>query len=188
MTLETLVAAYGYPAVFIGAILEGETVLLIAAVLVQKGLMDFKILLVVSAMGAFAGDQFFFLLGRLKGKDLFRRHPGWRQKIDRAVVLLDRRREVVTLLYRFIYGMRAVIPFLLGSGHCSVPRFALLSSLSAVAWALVIATGGYFLGEAFQQMLDQGRFLQKGIFVVAVLFAMAVMGLQWVIRRNGPRR
>jgi membrane protein DedA with SNARE-associated domain len=150
--------------------------------------MDFKTLLVVSAMGAFAGDQFFFHLGRLKGKDLFRPYPSWRQKIDKAVVLLDRRREVVTLSYRFIYGMRAVIPFLLGSGHCSVPRFALLSFISAIAWAVVIATGAFFLGEAFQTILDRNRSFQKGIFVVAVLFAMAVMALRWVIRRNGPRR
>ena len=42
MTLETFVAQYGYPAVFIGAILEGETVLLIAAVLVQQGQLDLR--------------------------------------------------------------------------------------------------------------------------------------------------
>ena len=182
--LETLVAHYGYAAIFVGAVIEGETVLLVAAVLVQQGLMDFKYMLLVSAMGAFTGDQFFFVLGRRKGADLFRRHPAWRRKMDKAERLLKRYRGVVTLFYRFIYGMRAVIPFLLGSGRCRVRDFALLSAISALAWAALIGTGGYFLGATFAQLIHQGRSLQMGGMLGIVLLVIIFVGIRWRQRRS----
>jgi membrane protein DedA with SNARE-associated domain len=162
VTLETLVAQYGYPAIFIGALVEGETVLLIAAVLVQQGLMDLKYVLLASAAGAFVGDQFFFHLERFKGSDCFRHKVAWQRKMKQAIHLLERRRGAVVLCYRFIYGMRAVIPFLLGAGRCRGRTFALLSAGSAIVWALVIATGGYYFGELFERLIRQGQALQKG--------------------------
>jgi len=185
MTLETLVAQYGYPALFIGAVLEGESVLLMAALLVQQGLMDPKGMVLASAMGAFVGDQFFFHLGRCKGPGLFRHKPTWQQKMNRAVAMLDRRRGVVVLSYRFIYGMRAVIPFLLGSGRCRAGTFCLLSFLSAIAWAALIGTGGYLLGEAFQRVLDRGRYLQVGVLTLGALIVISVM--IWHRRRQRKR-
>lgn len=110
-TLEMLLGRFGYTAIFIGAILEGETVLLLAAVFVQQGVLDFKGMLLASSLGAFVGDQLFFHLGRCKGTGLFRRYPAWQSKLDRAGRILERRRGTVVLGYRFIYGMRSVIPF-----------------------------------------------------------------------------
>jgi membrane protein DedA with SNARE-associated domain len=186
MTLETFVAQYGYPAVFIGAILEGETVLLIAAVLVQQGLMEFKGVVAVSAMGAFVGDQFFFLLGRCKGAAFVSRRPAWRKKFEKATALLDRRREMVVLFYRFVYGLRAIIPFLLGSGRCTVGKFALLSALSALAWAGLIGSGGLFLGETLRPIIDRGGSVQRLLIALASLIVAIIAALRWW-RQRFPR-
>ena len=184
MTVESLISQYGYTAIFIGAVLEGETVLLIAAVLVQQGLLDFKGVLLASAAGAFAGDQFFFQLGRLKGACLFRHRAAWQRKLDRAGRWLNHRHGVVILFYRFIYGMRAVIPFLLGAGRCRVGTFTLLSSASAMAWATVIGTGGYFFGEIFQRLILEGQEIQKNALLGVALLASLVIGRRWWAHRR----
>ena len=184
MTVETLIAQYGYAAIFIGAVLEGETVLLIAAVLVQQGLLDFKWVLLASAAGAFAGDQFFFQLGRLRGACLFRHRAAWQHKLDRAGRWLNHRHGIVILLYRFIYGMRAVIPFLLGAGRCRVGTFTLLSAASAMAWATVIGTGGYFFGELFQRLILEGQSIQKNALLGVALLASLVIGRRWRAHRR----
>ncbi len=184
MTVESLIAQYGYTAIFIGALLEGETVLLIAAVLVQQGLLDFKWVLLASAAGAFAGDQFFFQLGRLKGACLFRHRAAWQHKLDRAGRWLNLRHGIVILLYRFIYGMRAVIPFLLGAGRCRVGTFTLLSAASAMAWATVIGTGGYFFGEIFQRLILEGQSIQKNGLLGVALLASLVIGMRWRAHRR----
>jgi membrane protein DedA with SNARE-associated domain len=184
MTVESLIAQYGYTAIFIGALLEGETVLLIAAVLVQQGLLDFKWVLLASAAGAFAGDQFFFQLGRLKGACLFRHRAAWQHKLDRAGRWLNLRHGIVILLYRFIYGMRAVIPFLLGAGRCRMGTFTLLSAASAMAWATIIGTGGYFFGEIFQRLILEGQSIQKNGLLGVALLASLVIGMRWRAHRR----
>ena len=185
MTLETLVAEYGYLAVFIGAIVEGETVLLIAAVLVQQGFMDFSYVLSASAAAAFIGDQFFFHLGRLKGPDCFRHQAAWQSRMQKAIHLLDRKRGIVVFFYRFIYGMRAVIPFLLGAGRCRGLTFALLSAASAIAWALVFATGGYYFGSIFQSLIRKSQFFQKGGLAGGVCLVAIVCVWRWWKNRQG---
>ena len=87
MTPTDLIAQFGWVAVFIGALLEGETVVLIAAVMVQQGLLDFKCVLPAAVLGAFAGDQFFFHLGRHHGSRLFSRDPVWQRSVKLAIAL-----------------------------------------------------------------------------------------------------
>jgi membrane protein DedA with SNARE-associated domain len=187
MTLAGLIAHYGWAAVFIGALLEGETVVLMAAVLVQHGMLDFRSVLLSAAMGAFAGDQFFFHLGRHHGSRLFTNHPAWQHRLDRAVALLERRRKWVILFYRFIYGMRAVIPFLLGSGIGGVWWFTALSAFSAAIWAVVMGVGGYWFGDLFQHFLRQSRHIQQGILCGGILLLMVIAGFRWWRRRSSDK-
>lgn len=184
MPMALWVVHYGWAVVFIGALLEGETVVLLAAVLAQQGLLDFHQMLLAAALGAFAGDQFFFHLGRLKGTGLVQRHATWPPKAAKALALLKRCRGWVILFYRFIYGMRAVIPFLLGTGICRARMFTALSALSAIIWALVVGAGGYWFGEAFQVLLRQGRQLQQAGFLSLVILTAFLFGLRWWKRRS----
>jgi len=183
LTPTELIARFGWAAVFVGALLEGETVVLMAAVLVQQGMLDFKSVLLSAAIGAFAGDQFFFHLGRRHGSRLLTDHPVWQRRVSRALALLERRRKWVILFYRFIYGMRAVIPFLLGSGNCGVGLFTALSGFSAVVWAVIMGAGGCWFGDLFQQFLRQNRHIQQGILCVLVLLAVLFGGVRWWKRR-----
>jgi membrane protein DedA with SNARE-associated domain len=185
MTPASLVAQFGGVAVFIGALLEGETVVLLAAILVQQGLLDFKSVLPAAALGAFAGDQFFFHLGKHHGHRLLSKHPVWRRRVMRAVALLERRRKAVILFYRFFYGMRAVIPFLLGSGSCGTWFFTLLSGISAVVWAVILGAGGYWFGDLLQRLLRQGRHIQQGVLGTVILLIILIAGIRWWKRRSG---
>ncbi len=179
-----VIAQFGWVAVFIGALLEGETVVLIAAVMVQQGVLDFKSVLPAAVLGAFAGDQFFFHLGRHHGSRLFSRYPVWQRSVKRAIALLERRRRWVILFYRFLYGMRAVIPFLLGSGNCGVGLFTVLSALSAVVWAAVLGVGGYWCGDLFQHWLRQGRHIQQGVLGAVIILILVIAGFRWWKRKR----
>ena len=67
MSLESLVASYGYAALFLGTLLEGETVLILAGIMAHLGLMKLPLVMLVALLGSFLGDQFYFFLGRKKG-------------------------------------------------------------------------------------------------------------------------
>src|SRR5512141_2386306 len=60
MDIAALIAQYGYTAVFLGALFEGESVLLLAGYAAHRGYLDFSVLAGVAAIGAMTSDQFFF--------------------------------------------------------------------------------------------------------------------------------
>jgi membrane protein DedA with SNARE-associated domain len=177
MTFDSLIANYGYPAIFVGAVLEGETALLIAAVLVHQGLLDFQGVVLASGLGAFAGDQGFYHLGRRYGRTLFSRRPRWRRKIERASALLDRYPRTFMLGYRFLYGFRAAIPCLLGTGRCRPILFTVLSGLSAALWSVAITAGGYYGRRIFGDFVQAGLAAQKWLLLTAgVVVAVVLIG------------
>lgn len=181
MTFESFIATYGYPAVFLGAVLEGETVLLLAAVLVHQGLLDFSSVVLASGLGAFTGDQCFYHFGRLHGHSLFTRRPHARRRLERAAALLGRHPRIAILGYRFLYGLRAVIPYLLGTGRCRPLVFTLLSGLSAAVWSIVITGGGVYGGRVFSDLVQQGLAAQKWLFLglgIVVLLVVVVRQLR----------
>lgn len=187
MTYENLIVTYGYPAIFLGAVLEGETVLLISAVLVHKGLLDFQGVLLAASMGAFTGDQFFYRLGRRQSPGGGQQQTRWQLKIERATALLDRHPRAAILGYRFCYGLRAVIPYLLGAGTCRPGLFTLLSGISAVVWSVVFTTGGYCGGRLFSEAIQIVLASQKWLLLaVGIAIVPVLIGRGLRLRKKQP--
>jgi membrane protein DedA with SNARE-associated domain len=65
--VAALVQDYGYYAVFVGALLEGETVLAMAGYAAFEGYLKLERVILIAAIGGFLGDQFFFYLGGCAG-------------------------------------------------------------------------------------------------------------------------
>jgi membrane protein DedA with SNARE-associated domain len=78
--LGALIQQYGYMAVFVGSVLEGETLLLLAGLAAHRGYLRLEWIIVVAAAGAFLGDQICFLGGRLFGRPMLARWPRWRRR------------------------------------------------------------------------------------------------------------
>ena len=75
--IESFIRNYGYGALFLGTILEGETFLILAGLMAHMGLMKLPLVILVALLGSFLGDQFYFFLGRRQGAALLDRHPVW---------------------------------------------------------------------------------------------------------------
>ena len=76
--ISAFVISYGYLAVFLGTLLEGETILLSAGFAANRGLLYWPLVVAVAFAGATLGDQIAFLLGRWQGASLIARFPRWR--------------------------------------------------------------------------------------------------------------
>lgn len=75
MDIAALIQQYGYLAVAVGCLLEGETVLLLAGFAAHRGYLAWPAVLAVAALAGFAGDMIFFLLGRRHGPRMLARWP-----------------------------------------------------------------------------------------------------------------
>lgn len=153
MDVAALIAQYGYAAVFLGALLEGETVLLLAGYAAHRGYLDFAVLTGVAAMGAMTGDQFFFWLGRHHGQTLLRRRPAWRGRAGRALALIRRYPAGIILAMRFMWGLRIALPVAVGLSGVTRWRFFWLNLASAALWAPLVGGVGYLFGALLSNRL-----------------------------------
>ena len=151
--LPGLIDAYGYLAVLVGAFLEGETVLALAGLAASRGYLDFYTVVVVALIAGFAGDQFYFFLGRTRGTTLLARFPHLRERAHRFDTLLARFHAPLIVAIRFMYGFRIVGPILLGMGRCAHWKFIVFNFIGAAMWAPLIAGLGFLFGEVLESAL-----------------------------------
>ena len=178
--VSSLVVSYGYLAIFVGTLLEGETILLAAGFAMHRGMLDWRLVLIVAILGATIGDQCAFLLGRWKGTELIARFPALERNVDRVKSLMERYHALFILIVRFLYGLRIAGPLVLGSGSLPLIRFALLNLVGAVLWASIVLGAGYSFGLAVEAMLADVKRYEE-----IVLIGILIVGLlYWIWRRT----
>ena len=106
MDLASVIQQYGYIAVFVGSVLEGETLLVLAGLAARRGYLSLPWVVVVAVTGAFIGDQICFLVGRRLGPKVLARWSRLRPSIARADALLTRYGAFIVISLRFTYGLR----------------------------------------------------------------------------------
>jgi membrane protein DedA with SNARE-associated domain len=168
-----------YLAILVWTFLEGETIVLLTAAALSGGIINLNIwiVLLVSFLGSFSGDQLWFAVGRRYGAGLLARWPSLEDKTAGVFRLLDRHNDLFILTFRFIYGLRNISPFAIGMTHVSRKRFLALNALAAATWANAFVWGGYFLGRALEKYLGQASQAALGILVLAMLVG-------WVAKRS----
>jgi len=177
--LQALLENYGYIVVFLGALLEGETVLIMAGFAAHRGLLELPWVIALAAAGGFLGDQIFFALGRYRGREMLARLPSVQRQAARVEALIQRHSTWLIVGVRFMYGLRVAGPVLIGMSHVSHVKFIVLNLIGAVVWAIVVAGLGYVFGQAVELMLQDAR-----RYELALLIAIAAAGaVVWAIRR-----
>lgn len=178
--MQQFLETYGYIALLIGTLLEGETILALAGYAAFQGWMSFPVVVGIAAIGGFLGDQFFFFLGRHYGDRLLARFPGLAAKAPRVKKLLRRWDAPLVILIRFMYGLRIAGPIVIGSCGIGRWRLAFFNLIGALIWAPLVAGVGYVAGHAVQEILQDIRRVQVAL-VIALACGLVVV---WLIRRR----
>ena len=174
-TFESLIREYGYWIVFGGALLEGETVTALSGYAAHRGLLLLPFVLLAAFLGATIGDQFWFQLGRYKGRSIFDSRPQWKAGVERVEGWFERWDVGVLLVFRFIYGMRSLVAVVFGAGTISAWRFTIFNAIGAAIWVVAIAGGGYLLGSAMQAFLGDMKVYEEWGFGVVVLIGLILL-------------
>jgi len=165
----------------VGAFLEGETVLAMAGYACFEGYLRLERVIVIAAFAGFLGDEFFFFLGRLRGRQLLARFPGLAARAERFDTLLSRYHAPLIVMIRFMYGFRVAGPILLGMGRVPTWKFVAYNFLGACLWAPLVAIAGYIFGHAIQLLIKDSERFQMAIFAV---IAIVGIGLWWYHRKD----
>ncbi len=173
MDINGLIAQYGYLAVIIGSIAEGETITLLGGVAAHQGLLKLPWVIAAAAFGGMLGDQLLFFIGRYFGQSILARFPRYQDKIEQAQALIRRRPYLFVIGCRFMYGFRIVGPVIIGASRLSPGIFIVLNIIGAIVWASLFVTLGYLGGEMIHPWLE---YLDHHVkYVVWVIIALVVV-------------
>ena len=178
--LPGLIDSYGYLAVFVGAFLEGETILALAGLAAYRGYLDLFTVIAIALIAGFAGDQFFFFLGRIQGSRILLRFPDALARAHRFDAMLSRWHAPLIVCIRFMYGFRIIGPVLLGMGRVPAWKFLVYNFIGAAIWAPLIAGLGYLFGGILEALLhDMKRYEIWGFLAI---IAIGLIGM--LLRRR----
>ena len=181
--ISALVASYGYLAVFLGTLIEGETILLAAGFAAHRGLLDWRVVVALAFAGGSVGDLLAFLLGRWKGDAIIARFPSIARHAPRVLALLERHHIGLILSGRFLYGLRVAGPVVIGASGVPLARFIVLNTIGAALWATMMTCAGYYFGAALALVLVDVKRVEE-----AVLIGLLVAGTAFWRWRAARRR
>ncbi|WP_242608988.1 DedA family protein [Actinomadura formosensis] len=184
-----------YVVLFVVAVVDGffpvvpsESMVITAGVYAASGQPDPVPVVVLAALGAFAGDHVSFLVGRWSGGRLVRglragsrRHAvfGWARRA------MAERGGLILVVARYVPGGRTAVTATMGAVGYPVRWFSLFAAVAAVSWAVYGTVLGYVGGVAFEGDPLKGVVVGLGL---ALSVAVVVEGVRFVRRRRAGAR
>jgi undecaprenyl-diphosphatase len=171
-----------------GVPVPGETALIAAGVLAERGRLHIELVILLAAGAAILGDNIGYLIGRTGGRRLLER-PGFLEKHRHAVLakgepFFVKHGPAAVFLGRWTAGLRIAAAWLAGVNRMPWPVFLFWNALGGIAWATSVGLLAYYLGPT-----AEGLFKTVGIVgVVAAVLLVSVVVAWRILRRveGGP--
>jgi len=188
-----LLEAYGYVVIAVMVALEGmciplpgEATLIAAAVFAGRTHeFSFAGVLVAAIVGAIAGDNAGFWLGRCIGYRLLLRWGRYvgltESRLKLGQYLFQRHGSKVAFIGRFVGPLRTLAPFIAGANRMDWRRFAPFNAAGGTIWASMIVGAAFAFGRRAHEIIDRAGPL---LAVAAVLALVLAFGF---LRRNEAR-
>jgi len=180
-----LLATYGYWAIFIGCLLEGETILILGGMAAHQHVLKLLPVIGYASLAGMLGDQLLFWAGRYFGERLLPRLHKQQAAIDKVTSLIQHHPTVSIFSVRFLYGMRLVGPMVIGASKVSPLKFACINLVGAVVWATLFASAGYWAGEFLQRVLGD---LKPYRLPIALGVVALVVAVGWIRHFRAKRK
>jgi membrane protein DedA with SNARE-associated domain/membrane-associated phospholipid phosphatase len=168
---------------FVGLIAPGETAILVGGLVAGQGHISIVVLIALVWACAVGGDMASFFLGRKLGRQFLVRYGPkvsiTEERLERVEAFFARHGGKAIFLGRFIGLVRAIAPFLAGSSHLPLRRFAPYDIVGAGLWGTTYCLLGYAFWQSFDQLL---KYAGKGATALAVAI-VAVVAIVWLVRR-----
>ncbi|MGW1194688.1 DedA family protein [Streptomyces sp. NPDC002536] len=187
--LGIAVVLFAETGLLVGFFLPGDSLLFTAGLLCRPGAhsgphLDLVQVLAAAVVGALAGAQCGYVLGRRGGRTLLSRSRNKRlhEGVERAEELLGRYGHArAIVLARFVPVVRTVLNPLAGALGIAPRTFAVWQVAGGTVWTVGLVLGGYGLGSAIPNV---DRYLLPVVGVV-VLLSLLPVGIELL---RGRRR
>lgn len=167
----------------------GDFALVVGGMLAGIGVVHLPVLVVVCVASGALGFMTAYAAGRWIGPALL--HPDkyrWVPKdlLRRAEKSVLRHGRGIVLANRFMPGLRAGIGLAVGMSRVPPHSTAVLATISAAAWSLLLCSLGYVLGDNRDALAQALLYVKEASFVL--LGVLAALGVWYYVRGRHTQR
>ena len=167
---------------FFGFFLPGDSLLLTVGVLGAAGYVDLALVMPLSVLSAFAGDQLGYAIGRRSGETLANRYKFVYDNLQHASDFYSKHGGKAILLARFVPVVRTFAPVVAGGARMNYVRFTLSNIAGGTLWVLGLTLTGYVIGNHVPNTVT---YLDTLILVVIVSSPLVwVLAWLWGCRKE----
>jgi len=191
--LDSLLATYGYLAVFIfvgveslGVPVPGETMLVTAAIYAgTTGRLSILWVIVASSAGAIVGDNIGYAIGRTGGYRLLKRYGRYirldENRLRLGQYLFRKQGPKVVFFGRFVSVLRIFAAFLAGVNRMHWRLFLIFNAAGGIVWSTIYGVAAFLLGKQLLQLSARVD------FVLVIVGVAAIITVIVFLRRNEAR-
>lgn len=188
--IEHLLTTYGYWLMAFGALIEGETFLVAGGIAAHNGIFRLDGLILLALVGSTIHDVAFFLIGRFFGHEFIKRKPHLFAKVQGMLRTFEKYGVWLIIGLRFAYGLRTLIPMVLGMSPLSFRKFLFFDVIGGIIWSCTFILGGYFFGAVIDRILAALDIYSADLFYILLGGTLIILGIAyaiWKVRRTKRR-
>jgi membrane protein DedA with SNARE-associated domain len=163
------VDTYGYLAVFIGSLVEGEAFVIVASFMAYLGKMHLPLVMLVAFLGTWISDIVWFMIGRYSSNNIFEKWQWLNRLNNQSIQIIGKKPRTMSFFMRFMYGLRIIVPFTLGKTSISNTTFLVYNAFGVFLWVGVFSAIGYFLAGLTETIFGKMRHLEIIVPTVVVI-------------------
>jgi membrane protein DedA with SNARE-associated domain len=141
-------ATYGYIILAWYSFGGGMLGLIGAGMLSSMGKMDITTSIAIAIVANFVGDTVLFYLAQTNKKEVQKYLSKHKRKIAWTNLLMRRYGWMVVFLQKYIYGVKTLVPIVMGLTKFDFKKFTLLNLPASILWGLVVGLVSYYFSAA----------------------------------------
>lgn len=181
-TIIQIISDYRLVAVFLGAALFGETVIISSAFLAAKGVFSLASVFSLTFLGTIVSDSIWFYFGS-NIINFSRKSEKYKDYILKIEKITGNKTFLALLFIKFLYGTRILTIIYLSIKRISFIRFLIFNTLGTLIWLPVIIGIGWFAGKGLINLIPLFNRIEYILVTLVLLIVIVKMVTIWLTEK-----
>lgn len=185
--LLNLLSTWGYPFIFVAAIIEGPIVMLLGGALVSFAGFNPLLMLLVLVLADLVGDAGYYYAG-------YWGHSWVGRRVARMVGVTDKRHDQITeafhrhggkiLLFTKTQPIGGVALYMAGAVRMNFLGYMWYNFLGTVPKAALFEAAGYYFGKSYMHFNEYLSYGGIGTFAAGVVLVAIYFAFKWYVNKR----
>ena len=157
--------------------------IVITGLLCYLGILPLKASIAVAILGAIAGDQMWYLVGRYASVPLLKKFEKLKKASESLSEKATKKGDYFAFSSRFIYSGAILFPVSLGMSRYPHGRFTVLDTAGASIWATAGISLGYLFSASAEKIFGEIKTIEHLLLYIIAIVVMISIYKQYMKKR-----